>query len=39
MTRFVGQGRSEVTLAEELVSVEEHLEGILRPSTRRRSCP
>jgi len=29
MTRFVGHGRSEVTLPEELVSVEDHLSGIL----------
>lgn len=29
MTRFVGHGRSEVTLADELVSVEDHLAGIL----------
>jgi molybdopterin molybdotransferase len=29
MTRFVGQGRADVTLADELVSVEDHLAGIL----------
>jgi len=29
VTRFVGQGRSEVTLADELVPVEDHLAGIL----------
>ena len=29
MTRFVGQGRVDVTIAEELVSVEDHLAGIL----------
>ncbi len=29
MTRFVGQGRTEVTDAAELVSVEDHLAGIL----------
>lgn len=29
MTRFAGYGRSEVTTAGELISVEEHLDGIL----------
>ena len=29
MTRFVGHGRDEVTRAEELISVEEHLQAIL----------
>ncbi len=29
MTRFVGHGRAEVTTADELVSVEDHLAGIL----------
>jgi molybdopterin molybdotransferase len=29
MTRFVGHGRAEVTTADELISVEDHLAGIL----------
>ncbi len=29
MTRFVGHGRSEVTVADELVSIETHLDAIL----------
>ena len=29
MTRFVGHGRSEVTVADELVSIEDHLDAIL----------